>query len=61
MICPGERQPGGSSNRRPLTGDAMVAYNVVRFRVKPGREQDFIAAHRSANPNMPGFKGGALI
>ena len=39
----------------------MVAYNVVRFRVKPGREQDFIEAHRSANPRMPGFKGGALV
>jgi hypothetical protein len=39
----------------------MTSYNVVRFRVKPGREQDFIEAHRSANPSMPGFKQGALI
>jgi hypothetical protein len=39
----------------------MTAYNVVRFRVKPGREQDFVEAHRTANPDMPGFKQGALI
>jgi hypothetical protein len=25
----------------------MSAYNVVRFRVKPGREQEFVAAHRN--------------
>jgi hypothetical protein len=25
----------------------MTAFNVVRFRVKPGQEQDFIEAHRS--------------
>ncbi|HXI99883.1 MAG TPA: hypothetical protein VNH44_01595 [Micropepsaceae bacterium] len=33
----------------------MTAFNVVRFRVKPGREQDFIDAHRSANAE--GFTG----
>jgi hypothetical protein len=47
--------------RAVADGDIMTAYNVVRFRVKPGREQDFIDAHRSANPSMPGFKQGALI
>jgi len=25
----------------------MAAFNVVRFRVKPGREQEFLDAHRS--------------
>ena len=29
----------------------MTAFNVVRFRVKPGREQDFVEAHRNANAN----------
>jgi hypothetical protein len=24
----------------------MTAFNVVRFRVKPGREEDFLDAHR---------------
>jgi hypothetical protein len=38
----------------------MTAYNVVRFRVKPGREQAFIEAHKTA-PNWKGFRGGALI
>jgi hypothetical protein len=33
----------------------MTAFNVVRFRVKPGLEQDFIDAHRSAF--MDGISG----
>jgi quinol monooxygenase YgiN len=33
----------------------MTAFNVVRFRVKPGREQDFVDAHRRAKRD---FKGG---
>jgi hypothetical protein len=40
---------------------AMTAYNTVRFRVKPGREQAFIDAHRQANPAFKGFRGGALV
>ena len=39
----------------------MTAFNIVRFRVKPGREQHFIATHRQARPNFKGFKGGALV
>ena len=31
----------------------MTAFNVVRFRVKPGREQDFIEAHRNMGANRP--------
>lgn len=30
----------------------MTAFNVVRYLVKPGREEDFIAAHRSAHPGF---------
>jgi hypothetical protein len=33
----------------------MSAFNVVRFRTKPGRGQDFIEAHRKANAE--GFTG----
>jgi hypothetical protein len=39
----------------------MTAFNIVRFRVKPGREEHFIAAHRIARPNFKGFRGGALV
>lgn len=39
----------------------MTAFNVVRFRVKPGHEQKFIDEHRKAKPDFPGFRHGALI
>jgi hypothetical protein len=40
----------------------MTAFNVVRFRVKPGRDQDFIAAHRKARrEDFPGMKRFSLI
>jgi hypothetical protein len=39
----------------------MTAFNVVRFRVKPGQEEHFIAAHRNFHRNFNGFRGGALV
>jgi len=39
----------------------MTAFNVVRFRVKPGRETEFIEAHRKAPSEFTGFKRFALI
>jgi hypothetical protein len=39
----------------------MTAFNVVRFRVKPGEEERFIDAHRTMKPDLRGFMGGALI
>jgi antibiotic biosynthesis monooxygenase (ABM) superfamily enzyme len=39
----------------------MTAYNVVRFRVKPGREQEFLDAHRQIKRDFPGLRGGAII
>jgi hypothetical protein len=39
----------------------MTAFNVVRFRVKPGREQDFLDAHRKAEANWPGLERANLI
>lgn len=39
----------------------MAAFNVVRFRVRPGREEEFIEAHRRAEAGFPGFRRGALI
>ena len=39
----------------------MTAFNVVRFRVKPGNEQQFVKAHRRLRPAFKGFLGGSLI
>ena len=39
----------------------MTAFNIVRFRVKPGREQDFIEAHRKADQSFKGFRRVALV
>jgi len=39
----------------------MTAFNIVRFRVKPGRQEHFIAAHRKARPGFKGFRGGTLV
>ena len=32
----------------------MTAFNIVRFRVKPGRDQDFLDAHKQIG-NWPGL------
>jgi Antibiotic biosynthesis monooxygenase len=37
----------------------MSAFNVVRFRVKPGRDQEFLDAHRKAA--LAGFSGAQRI
>lgn len=39
----------------------MPAFNVVRFRVKPGNQQQFIEAHASMRPTLKGFVGGHLV
>ena len=39
----------------------MTAFNVVRFRVKPGSEAQFIEHHRKARPGFKGFLGGSLV
>jgi hypothetical protein len=39
----------------------MTAFNVVRFRVKPGDEQRFVDAHRTMKTDLKGFLGGALV
>ena len=38
----------------------MTAYNVVRFKVKPGKSQEFIEKHRNF-PTLAGMEDGALI
>lgn len=39
----------------------MTAFNVVRFRVKPGSEQRFIDAHREMRPTFKGFLSANLV
>lgn len=39
----------------------MTAFNIVRFRVKPGREDAFVEAHRRADPTFKGFLRGLLV
>lgn len=39
----------------------MTAFNAVRFRVKPGREQDFLDAHRGAGADWPGLRHAHII
>jgi hypothetical protein len=39
----------------------MTAFNVVRFRVKPGCEEQFVDAHRKLRADFKGFLGGSLI
>jgi Antibiotic biosynthesis monooxygenase len=33
----------------------MTAFNAVRFRVKPGRDQEFLDAHKNINADWPGL------
>ncbi len=39
----------------------MAAFNVVRFRVKPGREQEFLDAHTKVQRNWPGLTHANMI
>ena len=39
----------------------MTAFNVVRFKVKPGREREFLDAHRSVGADWPGLRHASII
>ncbi len=39
----------------------MTAFNVVRFRVKPGREQEFLDAQRNVRNEWSGLKKVNMI
>lgn len=39
----------------------MTAVNAVRFRVKPGREEEFVAAHRNMKEAFPGMRRAILV
>jgi len=39
----------------------MTAFNVVRFRVRPGFEEEFIARHRDIREMLPGMRQMSLV
>ena len=39
----------------------MTAFNAVRFRVKPGRDQDFLDAHKRIHADWPGLRHVNMI
>ena len=39
----------------------MAAFNAVRFKVKPGREPDFLDAHRDVGTGWPGLRRAHII
>jgi quinol monooxygenase YgiN len=44
-----------------MKGKAMTAFSVVRFRVKPGREQDFLDAHKNVGAGWSGLVRANMI
>jgi hypothetical protein len=39
----------------------VTAFNAVRFRVKSGRDQEFLEAHKKIQANWPGLKHANII
>ncbi|AMJ59133.1 hypothetical protein [Bosea sp. PAMC 26642] len=39
----------------------MTTFNVVRFRIKDGRDEEFLAAHRDGRARWPGLVAGRII
>lgn len=39
----------------------MAAVNIVRFRVKPGKEEAFLDAHRGGRAAWPGLDRGLIV
>ena len=39
----------------------MTAFNVVRFRVKPGQEAAFVDTHRAMESHLPGLRQFSLV
>lgn len=39
----------------------MTTFNVVRFRIKAGREEEFLTAHRDGKARWPGLVAGHII
>lgn len=41
--------------------EAMTAFNTVRFRIKPGKEQQFLDAHQMIADERPGLRHVNII
>jgi hypothetical protein len=41
--------------------ETMTAFNAVRFKVRAGRDQQFLDAHKKAPFNWPGLKHAHMI
>ena len=39
----------------------MTAFNIVRFRIKPGMDREFLEAHGSGKTAWPGLKKGVIV
>jgi Antibiotic biosynthesis monooxygenase len=39
----------------------MTAFNAVRFKVKPGRDQDFLDAHKKIEADWPGLRHANIV
>ena len=39
----------------------MTAFNAVRFRLKPGRDQEFLDAHKAVKDSWPGLVHANII
>ncbi|MEA3031365.1 MAG: hypothetical protein QOG13_2690 [Sphingomonadales bacterium] len=39
----------------------MTAFNAVRFRVKPGRDEEFLDAHRAIAADWPGMRHANIV
>ena len=39
----------------------MTAFNAVRFRVKPGRDQEFLEAHKKIQADWPGLQHANIV
>ena len=39
----------------------MTAFNAVRFRVKPGRDREFLDAHEHILKEWPGLRRGNIV
>jgi len=39
----------------------MSAFNAVRFKIKPGRDRDFLEAHRNVHQDWPDLKRANII
>jgi hypothetical protein len=39
----------------------MTAFNIVKFRVKPGEDEAFLKAHRDGKARWPGLSRGVIV